>query len=79
VRFRNAIQEAAVWANRRENDAASGAILARYAPIKKSLIRKMTRTSFATRLRPVQAQPWIDVYAEFKLIPETFSAIDLVR
>lgn len=79
ARFRNAIQRAAVWANRRENDAATRAILARYAPINKSVIRKMKRTSFATRLRPMQAQPWIDVYAEFKLIPQTFSAIDLVR
>jgi NitT/TauT family transport system substrate-binding protein len=79
ARFRNAIQEAAVWANKKENDAASGAILARYTPIQAAVLRKMTRTRFATRLRPALAQPWIDVYAEFALIPGTFAAIDLVK
>ena len=79
ARFRNAIQAAAVWANKKENRAASGAILARYAPIDKALIAKMTRTSFAPRLRPAPAQPWIDAYAEFAVIPQSFPAIDLVR
>ena len=79
ARFRNAIQAAAVWANNKKNDRASGAILARYAPLDEAVIRKMTRTSFATRLRPVLAQPWIDVFAEFGLIPASFSANDLVK
>lgn len=79
ARFRNAIQAAAVWANQKKNQAASGAILARYAPIDKAVIRKMTRTSFSPRLRPGPAQPWIDVFAEFKVIPESFRAIDLVK
>jgi hypothetical protein len=39
----------------------------------------MTRTSFATRLRPGLAQPWIDVFAEFGVIPASFSANDLVK
>ena len=39
----------------------------------------MTRTRFAERLRPVQAQPWIDAYAEFGVIPQSFRAIDLVK
>ena len=79
ARFRNAIQAAGIWANKRENRAASGAILTRYAPIEPVVLKKMGRTSFATRLRPAQAQAWIDVYAEFGLIPRTFSAIELVR
>jgi NitT/TauT family transport system substrate-binding protein len=79
ARFRNAIQAAAVWANNKKNNRASGAILARYAPIDKAVIRKMTRTSFATRLRPALAQPWIDVFAEFGVIPASFSANDLVK
>lgn len=79
ARFRNAIQAAAVWANQKKNRDASGAILARYAPIDKALIGKMTRTSFSPRLRPGPAQPWIDVFAEFKVIPESFRAIDLVK
>ena len=79
ARFRNAVQAAAVWANQPQNDAASGAILARYAPIDKTVIARMTRTRFAERLRPALAQPWIDLYAEFGVIPASFRAIDLVK
>lgn len=79
ARFRNAIQAAAVWANQKKNQPTSGAILAKYAPIDAAVIRRMTRTSYATRLRPALAQPWIDVYAEFGVIPESFQAIDLVK
>jgi len=79
ARFRNAIQAAAVWANQKKNHAVSGAIVAKYAPIDKAVIRKMARSTYATRLRPAQAQPWIDVYAEFKVIPKSFSAQDLVK
>ena len=79
ARFRNAIQAAAVWANQEQNQRASGAILARYVPIDAAVIAKLTRTSYATRLRPASAQPWIDVYAEFGVIPASFSALDLVK
>ena len=40
---------------------------------------KMKRTTFGTRLRPVLAQPWLDVFAEFGVIPPGFKAIDLVK
>jgi NitT/TauT family transport system substrate-binding protein len=79
ARFRNAIQAAAVWANQKKNRAAAGAILRRYAPIDKTVVAKMARTDFATRLRPGLAQPWIDVYAEFGVIPQPFPALDLVK
>ncbi|MBA3329322.1 MAG: ABC transporter substrate-binding protein [Actinobacteria bacterium] len=79
ARFRNAIQAAGVWANQKKNDRASGAILARYAPIDAAVIEKMARTRFSERLRPALAQPWIDVFAEFGVIPASFSAIDLVK
>ncbi|HEX5798980.1 MAG TPA: ABC transporter substrate-binding protein [Gaiellaceae bacterium] len=79
ARFRNAIQAAAVWANKPANHAASGAILARYAPIDRAVIAKMTRSRFSERLRPALAQPWIDAFAEFGVIPASFRAIDLVR
>ena len=79
ARFRNAIQAAAKWANRSRNDAASAAILAQYTPIDKAVMAKMTRTRFAERLRPASAQPWIDAYAEFGVIPTSFRAIDLVK
>ena len=79
ARFRNAIQAAAVWANRPGNDAASAAILSEYVSVSKPVLATMTRTRFAERLRPVQAQPWIDAYAEFGVIPQSFRAIDLVK
>ena len=79
ARFRNAIQEAAVWANNRENDAASGTVLARYTKLPPTVILSMTRSTFATRLRLRLAQPWIDVYKESELILETFTAADLVK
>lgn len=79
ARFRNAIQAAALWANRPGNDRASGAILARYVPIDAAVRERMTRTRFSERLRPAIAQPWIDVYAEFGVIPASFRAIDLVK
>jgi NitT/TauT family transport system substrate-binding protein len=79
ARFRNAIQAASLWANQERNEAASGAILATYVPIDRAVIRKMTRVTFATRLRPALAQPWIDAFAEFGVIPASFSAIDLVK
>lgn len=79
ARFRNAIQAAAVWANKKKNQPASGAILAKYAPLDAAVLARMTRTTYATRLRPRSAQPWIDVYAEFGVIPASFSALDLVK
>lgn len=80
VRFRNAIQKAAVWANQPKNDAASAKILAKYVPgIDAKVMAKMRRTRFATRLRPSLAQPWLDAFAEFGVIPAGFKAGDLVK
>jgi NitT/TauT family transport system substrate-binding protein len=79
ARFRNAIQAASVWANKKRNERASGVILAKYTGIDAAVIPKMTRVSFATRFRPRIAQPWIDAFAEFGVIPQSFSAVDLVR
>ena len=79
ARFRNAIQNAAVWANQDKNDAASAKILAKYVTIDAKVLAKMKRSSFATRLRPSLAQPWLDAFAEFGVIPAGFKAIDLVK
>jgi NitT/TauT family transport system substrate-binding protein len=79
ARFRRAIQAAAAWANQEENERASGDILAKYSELDPALIAKVTRTRFATRLTPELAQPWIDVYAEFGLIPSSFPASDLTK
>jgi NitT/TauT family transport system substrate-binding protein len=79
ARFRNAIQAAGLWANQKRNQPASAAIVAEHTGIDAAVTRKTTRTTYSTRLRPVQAQPWIDVYAEFGVIPKSFKAIDLVK
>ena len=79
ARFRNAVQAAAVWANQKRNQAASGRILTRYAPVPPAVLAKMARFSYATRLRVRMGQPWLDLYAEYKLIPESFTAADLVK
>jgi NitT/TauT family transport system substrate-binding protein len=79
ARFRNAVQAAAVWANQKRNQATSGRILARYAEVTPAVLAKMARFSYATRLRPVMGQPWLDLYAEYDLIPDSFKASDLVR
>jgi NitT/TauT family transport system ATP-binding protein len=79
ARFRKAIQSAAAWANQDENEPASGAILAKYSELDPGLFAKVTRTRFAERLRPEMAQPWIDVYAEFGVIPASVRATDLTK
>ena len=80
ARFRNAIQNAAVWANQDKNGAAGAKILARYLPpTSAKVLATMKRSSFATHLRPSLAQPWLDAFAEFGVIPAGFKAIDLVK
>jgi NitT/TauT family transport system substrate-binding protein len=79
LRFRKAIQAAAVWANQNRNRRASGELLARYTDVEAAVIRKVTRTRFAERLDPALAQPWIDAFAEFHVIPKRFPAGDLVK
>jgi NitT/TauT family transport system substrate-binding protein len=79
ARFRNAIQEAAVWANKKTNQAASRRILARYAKRPASQLAKMTRTPYATRFRLKMAQPWIDLYKDYDQIPDSYTVQDLVK
>ena len=79
ARFRNAIQDAAVWANRPESVPAIDAILSQRTQLPPNVIRAMTHSKFATRLRLHRAQPWLEAYKELCLIPETFTAPDLVR
>ena len=75
ARFRNAVQKAAVWANQPKNDAASAKILAKYMKV----VPKMRRTRFGTRLRLSLAQPFLDAFIEFGVIPASFKATDLVK
>jgi ABC-type nitrate/sulfonate/bicarbonate transport system substrate-binding protein len=79
ARFRSAIQEAAAWANRKQNVAEINANLARVTQLEPAVIRKMAHSRFATRMRLQRAQPWIQVYKEFELIPQSFTAADLLK
>ena len=79
ARFRNAIQNAAVWANQDKNDAISGKILAKYTGVDVKLIKKIRRTTFGTRLRVSLAKEWLPVFARYGVIPSSFRPIDLVR
>jgi NitT/TauT family transport system substrate-binding protein len=79
ARFRLAVQEAAVWANQPRNRSARARILERYLAIDIRLVERMAWFSYATRLRVWRAQPLLDLYAEYGLIPSTFKAADLVR
>jgi NitT/TauT family transport system substrate-binding protein len=79
ARFRNAVQNAAVWANEDKNDQISGRILAKYAPIDAEIIKKMRRATFGTRLRASLAKPWLDVLKKRGLIPASFTHGDLVK
>jgi NitT/TauT family transport system substrate-binding protein len=79
ARFRNAIQAASVWADQKKNQAASGKILADQASLDSKLVGRIARTTFAVRLRPALAQPWVDAFAEFGVYSPTFPALDLVK
>jgi NitT/TauT family transport system substrate-binding protein len=79
ARFRNAIQAASVWANQKKNQAESARILAKYTKQKPALLAKAERVRYATRLRPAMAQPWLDLFVEYKMLPDSFKAADLVK
>jgi NitT/TauT family transport system substrate-binding protein len=79
ARFRNAIQNAAVWANQDKNDPISGRIVAKYAPIDAKVIAKMARSTFGTRLRVSLATEWLALFAKYGVIPSSFKPIDLVK
>lgn len=68
-----------MWADQKKNQAASGTILAGQASLDAKLVSRISRTTFAVRLRPALAQPWVDAFAEFGVVPQTFPAIDLVK
>ena len=59
-----------------EELTAADAILSKNTLIPRALLRTTTRSYYAQRLVPRLAQPWIDAYAEFGVIPASFPAID---
>lgn len=79
ARFRLAVQEAAVWAKNPRNRAARARILERYLSIDLRLVERMAWFNYATRLRLRRAEPFLDLYKEYDLIPDSFTPADLVR
>lgn len=79
ARYRLAVQEAAVWANNPRNRAARARILEKYLDIDLRLVERMAWFHYATRLRVRRAVPFLDLYKEYDLIPDSFAAGDLVR
>ena len=68
-----------MWADQKKNKAAAAKILAGQASLDPKLVSRISRTKFAVRLRPALAQPWVDAFAEFGVIPQTFPALELVK
>lgn len=78
AKFRKAVREGAVWANR--NRDGSAIIAAKYTKAEVATIRSMNRAVFADEERNVTAliQPVIDVAAKYGVLTAAFPAADLL-
>jgi NitT/TauT family transport system substrate-binding protein len=74
-RFDGAMRETAAWAN--ANQAASGAILQKYAKIDPALLATMSRSQYALYMVPATHQIVIDVAAKFRSFP-SFPAAEML-
>ena len=79
ARFRNAVRPLPCGQTKSATSRRAARILARYTSVDAKVIAKTARFSYATRLRVRMAQPFLDLYAEYDLIPDSFQAIDLVK
>jgi NitT/TauT family transport system substrate-binding protein len=77
-RFVAAIHEAAVWANKPENHAASGAILLKYTPFPAELLPKMHRATYGEIFDPALMQPVLDAALDEKSIAKHIAAKELL-
>jgi NitT/TauT family transport system substrate-binding protein len=75
-KFRDAMLEAAKWANK--NHQASAAIFKQYSKAPPEIIDTMTRATFAERLDPDLVQPVINAAAKYKFIDHPFPAADIL-
>jgi NitT/TauT family transport system substrate-binding protein len=75
-RFREAMLEAAKWAN--HNHAASATIFAASSAVPLAVIQSMTRATFAERLDPALFQPIINAGAKYKFFAKSFPASEIV-
>lgn len=74
--FAAAMKRAAQWAN--ANPSASAPILAKYTNLAPEVIASMRRATSARSLDPALIQPVIDVSAQYKTLPRTFRAAELI-
>ena len=75
-RFREAMLEAATWAN--HNHAASAPIFAATSSVLLPVIASMTRVTFAERFDAALFQPIINAAAKYKFIAKAFPAGEIV-
>lgn len=64
-RFAAAMRETAAWANKKENQAQSAAILVKYTRIDPALIASVIRAAYGVALTSALVQPEIDVTAHY--------------
>ena len=77
-RFARAMREVASWANRPDNHAKSGEILAKYTPFPPELLVKMNRATYGDTLDPKIMQPILDAALRYKALPSPVSAQQII-
>jgi NitT/TauT family transport system substrate-binding protein len=77
-RFVAAVHDAAVWANKPQNHAASAAILEKYTPFAPDLLPKMHRASYGEVFDSALMQPLLDAAYEQKSLQKRMLAKDLL-
>jgi NitT/TauT family transport system substrate-binding protein len=65
ARFIAVMHETAVWANQKQNQAKSAAILVKYTKIDPALVSSMIRARYGEQLTPALLQPEIDITAKY--------------
>jgi NitT/TauT family transport system substrate-binding protein len=74
-RFRDAMQEADVWANRNQDKTAE--YVQKYTKVDAATVRTMNRATFAERSDVTLAQPVIDASAKYGLLKSAFPSANL--
>jgi NitT/TauT family transport system substrate-binding protein len=73
-----ALREAAIWANKPQNHAASAAMLQKYTPISPDLLPKMHRSAYGEVFDTALMQPLLDAAYEQKSLQKRVLAKDLL-
>lgn len=76
--FVTAMRESNAWANKPENHAASGEILAKHTSISADIIPKITRATYGDLFEVALAQPLIDAGAKYHSLAKSMPAKDML-